>query len=91
MKEKCHKIAKYVRLSEARNNELKVVCKKTNTSYKLPVKQNATRWNSVQMNIEYVLHLTDPLQYLANCDEVDLDEKVSTRQEFKVSESVHKV
>ena len=87
---KCQDLAKFVRMSEKRNNELKESCQKTNIAYKLPQKHNATRWNSMEMCVSSVIYLKPALQFLANHED-DWDEKVLSLHEFKVAETIVKV
>ena len=62
---KCQDLAKFVRTSEKRNNELIESCQKTNIAYKLPQKHNATRWKSMEMCVSSVIYLKPALQFLA--------------------------
>ena len=91
---KCKQVAKFVRASEQRNNELKVACRKKEIKYKLPKKQMPVRWNSQEANINSVVRLRHALQFLMfNTAEAGWDdEKVClTVQEFKLGESMVKV
>ena len=87
---KCQGIAKYVRMSEGRNNELKTACKKKGIKYKLPTKQVPTRWNSEVTNIDSVVTLEPALQFLAKHTDDGWDEKVLSVQEFKMGATIVK-
>ena len=90
---KCKEVAKFVRMSEQRNNELKVACRKKEIKYKLPKKQMPVRWNSQEANINSVVRLRHALQFLMfNTAEGWDDEKhCLTVQEFKLGETMVKV
>lgn len=90
---KCKELAKFVRGSEGRNNELKAACKMKNIKYRLPSKQMAVRWNTQEANISSVVRLRPALQYLVfNTNEGwDQDKHSLSVQEFKMGETIVKV
>ena len=49
--DKCKDLAKFVRRSETRQNELKDACNETETNFILPRLPNTTRWNSKESNV----------------------------------------
>ncbi len=90
---KCAEVAKFVRGSELRNNELKAACKKKDIKYRLPSKQMPVRWNTQEANIRSVVRLRPALQFLLfNTAEGWDDEKhCLSVQEFKMGETMVKV
>ena len=90
---KCQEVAKFVRMSEGRNNELKAACKRKNIKYRLPSKQMAVRWNTEEANISSVVRLQEALQFLAINTNVGWEKEKHNLsiQEFKLGETVVKV
>lgn len=90
---KCKEMAKFVRGSEGRNNELKEACRQKQIKYRLPSKQMPVRWNTQEANISSVVRLRHALQFLVyNTANGWEDEKHSlSLQEFKMGESMVKV
>ena len=89
---KCRELAKMVRRSEARKDELKTACDKSGTPFILPVLPNNTRWNSTEANVESIMKLTKALQYLHFNDATEKQVwllGVPTAREFQAIKAIH--
>ena len=62
---KCSEIAVHVRRSEHNKNALKEEAKAKDVRFIMPIVPNATRWHSVEQNVQSVLHLAPVIQSLA--------------------------
>ena len=88
----CQELAKFVTRSEARKRELERACLQVGIKFRLPQKQNTTRWNSTEANLASIVHLKEGLQYCVIKDSEDVWlEHVLTGQEFDVAAGLLKV
>ena len=87
--DKCKKLAKFVRRSETRKNELKDACKETETNFILPQLPNTTRQNSKEANVSSTIKLKHPLQHITQADtSLRWSEVVLNAAEFKLLENL---
>ena len=87
--DKCKKLAKFVRRSEANKNQLKNACKETGINFSMPKLPNDTRWNSKEANVATTIKLKSALQWITQTDtSLRWSDVIPNAAEFTILESL---